>query len=54
MVVRDGLGFCKKESLPYFEVLYHPTPAAYEETKRTGREREREKKEGSHGRRPLY
>jgi len=36
---RDGVGFCKKQSLPYFKVLYHPTPAACEETKRTGRER---------------
>ena len=39
MVVRDGVGFCKKQWLPYFKVLYHPTPAACEETKRTGRDR---------------
>jgi hypothetical protein len=39
MAVRDEAGFCKKQLLPYFKVLYHPTPAACEETKRTGRER---------------
>jgi hypothetical protein len=39
MVVRDGVGFCKKQSIPYFKVLYHLTPAACEETKRTGGER---------------
>jgi len=38
MVVRDGVAFCKKQSLPYFKVLYHPTPAACEEIKRTSTE----------------
>jgi hypothetical protein len=38
IVVRDGVAFCKKQSLPYSKVLYHPTPAACEEIKRISTE----------------